>query len=141
MPSFHYVTTTGISEVQTDVSDALNLPDMANPGQWVEVPFPASRQAVSIVDNAYVITLLPPPPPSSVTPLQMRKAIRAAGYKTAVDSYIATLGSTEEGAEALEAWDYALSVERTNPFIDMAASGLGLTSSQVDDLFILAATM
>lgn len=77
-----------------------------------------------------------PPVPTSVAPLQMRRALRIAGYKPAADAFIATLDE-----EIVEAWEYANQIDRQNQLIDMAATGLGLTSEQVDDLFRLAATL
>jgi hypothetical protein len=78
----------------------------------------------------------PAPVPTSVTPLQMRKALRAAGLKPAMDAMLATLPE-----EVVEEWEYALAIERQNPLLQGAAAQLGMTSAQVDDLFRLAATM
>lgn len=78
----------------------------------------------------------PPPVPASVTPLQMRRALRAADLKDQVDGLAAQLGE-----EAEEAWQYALEIERASPFIAQAAQLLGWTEQQVDDLFRLAATL
>lgn len=75
------------------------------------------------------------PVPESVTPLQMRKALRAIGLKPLVDQFIQTLNE-----ETVEEWEYATSVVRGNPTIAMAAAGLGMTEEQVDDLFRLAAS-
>ena len=74
--------------------------------------------------------------PQSVTPLQARKALRAAGMKSAVDAWLAT--QTEE---VQEAWDYALEVRRDDATVLAAQAALELTDVQMDDLFTLAATM
>lgn len=71
--------------------------------------------------------------PVSVTPLQMRKALRAAGLKAQADAYLATLP-----AETQEAWEYASEIMRNDAFIEGARIALGMTSAQADDLFILA---
>lgn len=76
------------------------------------------------------------PVPDSVTPLQMRKALRQLGLKAAVDAYIATLPE-EVGDE----WEYALAIERTNPLLQAAIPALGMTSEQADDLFRLAGSL
>ena len=78
-----------------------------------------------------------PPPivPVSVTPLQMRRALRAAGLKATVD---AALASASE--EVREEWEFASQVSRDNPTLGAMASALNLTSTQVDNLFILAET-
>lgn len=110
----------------------------------VEIPNAPAGQSLSsltfernesgkVVGNA---TYIPTPAPASVTPLQMRKALRAAGLKPTVDGYIATLSE-----EAQEAWEYATAVDRDNQLIADAATGLGMTPEQVDDLFRSAASM
>ena len=74
--------------------------------------------------------------PASVSPLQMRKALRQMGLKAAVDAYISTLDE-----ETVEEWEYALAIERGNPTLQTAISGLGWTEEQADDLFRLAASL
>ena len=76
------------------------------------------------------------PVPFSVTPRQMRLALVQSGLMGSVNTYVATLSETAQ----IE-WEYATAVERTNPLIGAAASGLGMTSAQVDDLFRLAASL
>lgn len=78
----------------------------------------------------------PAPVPESVTPLQMRKALRHLGLKSTVDAYVATLDE-----EAAEEWEHALAIERGNATLQAAAVGLGMTDEQADDLFRLAASM
>lgn len=78
----------------------------------------------------------PPAVPDAVTPLQMRKALRAAGLRPQVDTYLATLSE-----EAQEAWEYCVEVRRDDPFIADAADALGMTAEQRDDLFRLAASL
>ena len=74
--------------------------------------------------------------PASVTPLQARKAIRAAGMKAAVDAWLAS--QTEE---VREAWEFTIEVRRDSPLIAAAQSALNLTNAQMDGLFIQAATL
>lgn len=74
--------------------------------------------------------------PFSVTPLQIRKALRQVGLKSAVDGYLATLPE-----EVAEEWEYALEVRRDNPTLLAAAEVLGMTEAQADDLFRLAASL
>ena len=87
-------------------------------------------------ETAAFFTDEPAPVPESVTPLQMRKALRQMGLKAAVDAYIATLDE-----ETVEEWEYALAIERGNPTLQTAISGMGWTEEQADDLFRLAATL
>lgn len=76
------------------------------------------------------------PVPISVTPLQMRKALRHSGLKPLVDGFLATIDE-----EALEEWEYATAIDRKNPTIAMAAGLISLKDEQVDDLFRLASEM
>ena len=73
---------------------------------------------------------------SSVTPLQMRKALRAAGLKALVDAHIETLT-----AEEREEWEYCISVDRDHPTIAAAAAALGKSTEEIDQLFALAASL
>ncbi len=78
----------------------------------------------------------PAPVPQSMSPLQARRALRAAGLKAAVDAYVATLPEEEQ-----EAWEYATEVRRDNEVIAAGAAALGLSAEQVDDIFRLGPTL
>ncbi|CAO3457235.1 hypothetical protein [Azospirillum argentinense] len=73
--------------------------------------------------------------PVTVTPLQARKALRAAGLKAATDAFIATLPEEEQ-----EEWDYAIEIRRDNAIIAKAAAHLGLDDDRIDALFRRAST-
>lgn len=130
-----------IMEGSVSVATCTFLPPLESGQVAVEVPHPASDW-LPVPDggeeSGYRVEAAPPPPPvvpRNVTPLQIRKAIRVAGLKPAVDAYIATLDP--DGAE-LEAWEFATAIDRADPFVALAASGLGLSDADVDALFILA---
>lgn len=94
-----------------------------------------------VEDGSYVVrtvdpATLPVPVPAHITPLQARKALREAGYKAAVDQYVAGLSEAEQ-----EEWEYATAIYRDNPIIAAGATALGLTDDQVDDLFRLGDTL
>lgn len=78
-----------------------------------------------------------PPPPvvvTSVTMRQARLALHRTGMLSQVDAAITD-------AEARIEWEYAQTVERTSPLVTHLAAGLGLTEGQIDELFVLAATL
>lgn len=75
------------------------------------------------------------PVPQSVTPLQMRKALRQIGLKAAVDEYVALLDE-----EAREEWDFCSEIRRDHAVLNAGAAALGKSEAEVDDLFRLAAT-
>jgi hypothetical protein len=82
----------------------------------------------------------PPPPPNPVpdyvTPLQIRMAINMMGLREQVEYYVSTLSQSEK-----DAWEYATVVERTNPVLVNGAAALGKTTEDLDNLFILAASL
>lgn len=78
----------------------------------------------------------PVPAPLSITPLQARRALRAAGLLDAVNGAVALADPDTQ-----DAWEYAIEVRRDNPIIAGMAAALGLTDAQLDDLFRTAATL
>jgi len=77
----------------------------------------------------------PPPIPSTVTRFQARVALVQAGYFDTVNTYIATLPQTDVKRLA---WEDAAEWERASPTLNFLANMLGLSDTDVDDLFILA---
>jgi hypothetical protein len=71
--------------------------------------------------------------PTHVTPLQIRRALRELDLMDQVESYVSTAPMTIQ-----EAWEYAVQINRADPLVQAAADHLGLTSAQVDQLFIRA---
>ena len=92
-----------------------------------------------IVVNCYVAPAPPPSldPPSvlSCTPLQARKALRQVGLIDAVNA--AVKASTPD---VQDAWEFASEVRRNDPFLVTLSTSLGMTSQQLDALFVLAAS-
>jgi hypothetical protein len=78
----------------------------------------------------------PPPIPATVTRFQALATLSAAGHLPAIRTYIATLG--EDDITRL-AWEAATEWERTSPTLAALATMLGLTDTEVDDLFVAAA--
>lgn len=70
------------------------------------------------------------PPPRSVSPLQMRRALRAAGLWSKFEAFLDT-----QSDEVKESWEYALSFERTDPLLLAAASEMNLSAGAIDNLF------
>ena len=74
---------------------------------------------------------LPPPPvPQTVTPLQARRALRAAGLAPVVE---AALAQADE--ETREAWEYAVEVRRDDLLLAAVAAQIGLSDADLDALF------
>lgn len=77
----------------------------------------------------------PPPIPSTVTRFQALAVLAAGGYLDTVRNYINTLD--QNNIQRL-AWENATDWERTSPTLNALAAMLGLTDTEVDDLFVAA---
>lgn len=75
----------------------------------------------------------PPAVPVSISPLQARRALLAAGLLDDVEAALA-----EAPRETQLAWEYAVEVRRDDPMLFSVAAALGLTAGQVDALFLAA---
>ena len=74
--------------------------------------------------------------PQAVTPLQIRKALRAVGRATAMKNFI-----DAQTEDLREAWEYADEIKRLDPIVAAAAAQFGFTQAQVDALFRDAAAL
>jgi len=74
----------------------------------------------------------------SVTMRQARIALSRAGLIPAVEQALATMEG-QAGEEARIEWDYSSQVFRHKPFVIGLGASIGLTESQIDELFITAA--
>lgn len=78
--------------------------------------------------------------PSEVTMRQARLALHAAGKLSLVESAIEALPEPPKTAARIE-WEYSNSVQRHNGFVSQIAPLIGMTESEIDSLFIQAATL
>lgn len=89
-----------------------------------------------------VLSKCPPVPvettlvPYSITPRQAKLALLNIGMLDSVETTIAAAGR----AAQIE-WENALSFERTSPLLSSICNSLGLTSEQLDWLFITASSL
>lgn len=97
-------------------------------GAWVVRALSAAELAVW--------PLRPPPVPDTVTRVQLRLALAARGLLETVDSAVTLSGD----AELVERWG-AAAMERTSPHLAMMAAALGLTATDIDDIFRRAAAL
>lgn len=74
-----------------------------------------------------------PAVPQSVTPYQARLALNAAGLREAAEGAIAAAPQ-----DVRDAWEYALVIERSSPFIGEIGNALALSEQQIDALFVSA---
>lgn len=78
------------------------------------------------------------PPLTAVIMRQARLALLGAGMLTPVDAAIAAMTGTQGDVARIE-WEFAATVQRDNPLVETVLSSLGMTSQQIDELFITAA--
>lgn len=78
--------------------------------------------------------------PQIVTMRQARLALLQSGLLPQVAAAIAALTSPTKEAVQIE-WEYSQTVERNRPFVLTLGAALNLTSTQLDQLFILANTL
>lgn len=76
--------------------------------------------------------------PSEVTMRQARLALHQAGFLSTVESAINAMPEPPRTAARIE-WDYSNAIQRDNQFVSQLGAILGLSSSQLDELFIQAA--
>lgn len=84
----------------------------------------------------------PPAPapivPAAVTMRQARLALLQAGKLNAVNTAIAGMSGAQGEAAKIE-WEFSNEVQRAQPLVAALAPVLGMTSAQLDQLFITAA--
>lgn len=72
--------------------------------------------------------------PQSITPRQIRQQLTAMGIRQAAEDYIAN----SNDYNLKDWWQYSTSFDRDNEVLINAALALGLTESQLDEIFITA---
>lgn len=80
-----------------------------------------------------------PTVPAFVTMRQARIQLSLSGLLSTVNAAIAAMPGTEGDLARIE-WEFSSTVERDRPFVNAMIPVLGITSEQLDDLFIQAAT-
>ena len=88
----------------------------------------------------WVVSAIVPQVPSEVTMRQARLALLGAGKLPLVDAAIDALPEPQRSAARIE-WEYSSAVQRHNGFVAALGPALGMTSEQIDALFVAAATL
>lgn len=92
------------------------------------------------VIKAAIPSGLPTSIPAVVTMRQARLALLQNGMLTQVNTAVANMPGAAGDAARIE-WEFSSTVERNRPLVQSLIGVLGLTESQLDDLFRLAATL
>lgn len=113
------------------------LPPYSTPTAPPDVPFAQLQGGAWVALDAYPAPLTPSlVVPQSVTMRQARLALLAVGLLPAVTAAIAAAGD----AAQIE-WEYANEVLRASGLVPAMATALGMTETQIDELFIAAAAL
>lgn len=84
--------------------------------------------------------VLPKYVPKEVTMRQARLALHAAGLLSNVAVVIDALSEPTKTQANIE-WEYSNTLIRSNSFVQTLGAALGLSSTQIDDLFIAASSI
>lgn len=71
--------------------------------------------------------------PAEITPYQARVALTHAGLRDVVEGAI-----SKSSRDVRDAWEFGLVVYRDSQMIKALGAALGLSSAQIDDLFVAA---
>lgn len=114
-------------------------PGLADYDQAVEL---AEDQAVAPghTYDGSVFAAPAPRVPAAVTMRQARLALLGANLLSSVDTAIDALPEPTKSAARIE-WEYSNELQRGNALVAALTPALGLTSEQVDALFIAASTL
>lgn len=101
-----------------------------------------SSDFVSISEEeAKLLSKQPELIPQSVTMRQARLALLRANLLDSVEASILAIPDTVQQKAAKIEWEYAQTVDRDSSFTQQLAAGLGLTSVQLDALFLEASQL
>lgn len=93
----------------------------------------------TLVENTSATVVVP----SYVTPRQIRLALIVSGNQSILDNITSILAQLPEPNKSIATitWEYSTEIYRSNPILNQLTPMLGLTSEDVDNLFILASTL
>lgn len=80
-------------------------------------------------------------PPTKVTARQARRALLEVGLLDDVEAALDSITDEALKKKIKIDWEYATEIERNSEFVAMITEKLGMTSEQVEGLFVLANTL
>jgi len=125
--------------VENGVVINIAIADEPQAANWLQ----DDNAGIGWVDVGGVLTAPPPPVSQVPTVLTMRQArlvLFTAGLINSVQAAIDSLPSPQKEKAQIE-WEYSNEVQRHNGFVSQLAPALGLTSEQVDALFVTGAAL
>jgi len=141
------ISVTSIFDDSDPAEHATKLKAIGNvPRDWqavafnYEAAFPDTPQETWRWTNGSIVATAPLAVPDVVTMRQARLALLQNGMLTQVNTAVANMSGAAGDAARIE-WEFSSTVERNRPLVQSLIGVLGLTESQLDDLFRQAATL
>ena len=132
--------------VWTGASRAV-APDDGLPNGWVRADAPPAvidGQSAVFVGDGWIVADEEPPEivwvPAEVTMRQAQRALLDAGLLDAVEAAINALPEPPRRAAKID-WEMSSTMRRDSQFVQLLAPALGMTSTQLDALFVAAAKL
>ncbi len=116
-----------------DLTNYINFEDIPFPEKPIWIEEDSLGQLKILLDQREYI-------PNVLTARQARLALQHIDKLADVETSILSLPEAQRNVAEIE-WEYSTEVKRHHQFIDMLAPALGLTDEDVDNLFILGASL
>jgi hypothetical protein len=129
------------SQLRTE-SDQAIIQTLLRKG-WVEAAQPAfnpQTHSASWVNGAWVVSEIVPEVPAEVPLWAFRAILTVSGIAQNVDAMLDALDEPQKTIAKTQ-WVYGNFIVRSHPLIVALGSQLGMTSTQIDDVFIQAASL
>lgn len=132
--------------VWTGASRAV-APDEGLPAGWLRADAPPAvidGQSAVFVGDGWIVADEEPPEivwvPAEVTMRQAQRALLDAGLLYAVEAAINALPEPPRRAAKID-WERSSTMRRDSQFVQLLAPALGMTSTQLDALFVAASKL
>lgn len=105
---------------------------------WVNTPQPSydpTTQSCTWENCTWVVTDIPIQVPQIIPNWSLRAQLQIMGLFDSVQTMVDNLTGTEK-IIAVQQWEYGNQVERYHPLVIQIGTELGLTSQQIDQIFI-----
>jgi hypothetical protein len=121
------------SDAQLAAENIYKVTPAVIPGDKITVSMTFARNAQGVVEQVYTFR---PKPIAAVTPRQIRLALSMIGLRQQVEDYVNAQDITVQ-----DSWHYSTMFERNNPLMIACKDFLEKTEEDLDELFILAASL
>lgn len=133
-----------VIENQVVVNMVVSDAEYAAQNGWVHVNGENVAIGWGYVNNEWIAPQVPEQPPTtpnSVTMRQARLALLNIGKLNDVDAALSSISDEYERLSSQIEWEYATVVERNAPLVLSLTTTLGMTETQMDELFRSAALL